>query len=121
MNNLTIRIEAFLGRSVDFTSEVQLQDDGAGAYISKWSCAEAEPTDPELLAQQSAVDSYLAGEPLRETQRLRSFEYLPMSEYMDAKAKQTSSDPVIVAEGVQQEADFHAGNLAVKAKYPKPV
>jgi len=51
----------------------------------------------------------------------RAAEYLPMSEYMDAKAKQTSSDPVVVAEGVQQEADFHAGNLAVKAKYPKPV
>ena len=78
----------------------------------------SQPTQIELAQWSQEYQSFLKANSYKEK---RISGYLPMSEYMDAKAKQTSSDPVIVAEGVQQEADFHAGNLAVKAKYPKPV
>jgi len=50
---------------------------------------------------------------------LRQAGYLPISEYIDAKTKQASSDPIIYKAGVYQEENYHAHNLAVKMEYPK--
>jgi hypothetical protein len=50
----------------------------------------------------------------------RRKEYPPISDYLDAKAKQSSTDPNIVSAGNTQEANYLAACLAVKAKYPKP-
>ena len=36
MASLDKKIEAYMGRTVDFLTEVTLQDDGEGAYISEW-------------------------------------------------------------------------------------
>ena len=37
MASLDKKIEAYMGRSVDFLTEVTLQDDGKGAYIVEWN------------------------------------------------------------------------------------
>ena len=41
--------------SVDFTSDVMLQDDGAGAYIKEWNLDIAEPTDTQLASYDTAA------------------------------------------------------------------
>ena len=42
--------------SVDFTSDVMLQDDsnGAGAYIKEWNLDIAKPTDTQLASYETA-------------------------------------------------------------------
>ena len=42
--------------SIDFLSEVILQDDGFGAYIKEWNLDIAQPTDAQLLALESDAD-----------------------------------------------------------------
>ena len=57
MANLDKKIEAYMGRSVDFLTEVTLQDDGKGAYIAEWNIKDkAKPTDDELKAKESDAD-----------------------------------------------------------------
>ena len=51
------KIEAYMGRSVDFLTEVTLQDDGKGAYIAEWNIKDkAKPTDDQLKAVESDAD-----------------------------------------------------------------
>ena len=50
----------------------------------------------------------------------RAAEYPNITDYLDAKAKQASTDETTKAEGEAQEAAYLAACLAVKAKYPKP-
>jgi predicted Zn-dependent protease len=46
-----------MGRTVDFLTEVTLQDDGKGAYIVEWNIKDkAKPTDDELKAKESDAD-----------------------------------------------------------------
>ena len=40
--------------SVDFTSDVMLQDDGSGAYIKEWNLDIAEPTDTQIASYETA-------------------------------------------------------------------
>jgi hypothetical protein len=57
MANLDKKIEAYMGRSVNFLSEVTLQDDGKGAYIFEWNIKDkAKPTDDELKSKESDAD-----------------------------------------------------------------
>mgnify|MGYP003108669404 FL=1 len=57
MTNLDKKIEAYMGRSVDFLTEVTLQDDGKGAYISEWNIKDkAKPTDDQLKDKESDAD-----------------------------------------------------------------
>ena len=57
MASLDKKIEAYMGRSVDFLTEVILQDDGKGAYIAEWNIKDkAKPTDDELKAKESDAD-----------------------------------------------------------------
>ena len=41
--------------SVDFTSDVMLQDDGAGVYIKEWNLDIAQPTDTQLASYETAA------------------------------------------------------------------
>jgi hypothetical protein len=52
---------------------------------------------------------------------MRAREYPDLREYVDAKAKQASDDPVLQADGVRQESEYHNACLAVKLKYQKPI
>ena len=57
MASLDKKIEAYMGRSVDFMKEVTLQDDGKGAYIAEWNIKDkTKPTDDELKAKESDAD-----------------------------------------------------------------
>ena len=57
MARLDKKIEAYMGRSVDFLTEVTLQDDGKGAYIAAWNIKDkAKPTDSQLKAKESDAD-----------------------------------------------------------------
>ena len=57
MASLTKQIEAYMGRSVDFLTEVTLQDDGKGAYIAEWNIKDkAKPTNDQLKAKDSDAD-----------------------------------------------------------------
>ena len=55
MINLDKKIIAYLGRTPNFETEVKLQDDGQGAYISFWvdSLEKPKPTDEQLDALSS--------------------------------------------------------------------
>ena len=41
--------------SIDFLSDVKLQDDGSGAYIKEWNLDIAKPTDEQLNSYESAA------------------------------------------------------------------
>ena len=57
MASLTKQIEAYMGKTVDFTTDVILQDDGKGAYIAEWNIKDkAKPTDVQLKAVESDAD-----------------------------------------------------------------
>ena len=57
MASLDKKIEAYMGRTVDFLTEVTLQDDGKGAYIAEWNIKDkAKPTDDQLKAKESDAD-----------------------------------------------------------------
>ena len=55
MKNLANKIELYLGRKPDFTSEVILQNDSGIDYIKEWniSSEKAKPTDEQLNALES--------------------------------------------------------------------
>jgi len=53
-------------------------------------------------------------------QAIRAQHYPPIADYLDAKVKQGSTDPVLQAEGLAQEKKYIDDCLAVKAAYPKP-
>ena len=57
---------------VYFTKDVMLQDDsdGKGAYIKEWNLDIAQPTDPQLSAQESAADTEEANAQVRNTRRI---------------------------------------------------
>ena len=41
--------------SVDFSSDVMLQDDGSGVYIKEWNLDIAKPTDAQLASYETAA------------------------------------------------------------------
>ena len=59
MAQLASKIRAYVGRDVDFTNEVTLQDDsqGSGPYISSWNIPESQPTIDQLNGFESEADS----------------------------------------------------------------
>ena len=52
MTQLHTKVKLYLGRDYK-DSEIELQDDGDGAYIKEWNVAEAKPTDEQLNALES--------------------------------------------------------------------
>ena len=57
MKLLNSKIKIYLGRKVDFTKDVLLQDDGDGVYIKEWNVDEAQPTEEQLNALESQADT----------------------------------------------------------------
>ena len=43
--------------SVDFTSDVMLQDDGTSAYIKEWNLDIAKPTDTQIASYETAANT----------------------------------------------------------------
>jgi hypothetical protein len=57
--------------SVDFTSDVMLQDDsnGQGAYIKEWNLDIAQPTDAQLASYETAANTAEANAQVDATRR----------------------------------------------------
>jgi hypothetical protein len=63
MANLTTKIKLYANKEVNFKTEVNLQDDGNGAYIKEWNLDIPKPTMTQLdalEAQANIVESNLA-------------------------------------------------------------
>ena len=75
MINLANKIQAYLGRKPDFTSEVILQNDTGTDYIKEWNITseKAKPTDSQLNAlasQATALENTVNIDAKRRTEYL---------------------------------------------------
>jgi hypothetical protein len=66
--------------SVDFTSDVMLQDDGAGAYIKEWNLDIAEPTDTQIASYETAGNTV---EALQTVLNNRANDYPSIADQLD--------------------------------------
>ncbi len=57
MTNLSSKIKVYLGRKINFISDVILQDDGEGSYIKEWNVEEVQPTEEQLNALESDANT----------------------------------------------------------------
>ena len=82
MASLSSKIKSYLGREVNFRTEVKLQDDsdGRGAYIKQWNAAEPQPTEAELSAVEADAD---ASDALIETLEARRISYKNVGDQLD--------------------------------------
>ena len=104
MAQLSSKIRKYLDREVDFTKDVELQDDGDGAYIKEWNVAEAPPTDAQLDAFESQANDM---EALNQVYANRKAEYPSVQ------------DLVVALYDTDDKAAIEAKRAEVKAKYPK--
>ena len=70
MANLKSKIESHLGKSVNFQTEVILQDDGSGAYIKEWNLSDTKPTDEQLKSAETSADTAEKLLTVKETRRI---------------------------------------------------
>ena len=56
MASLSTKIELFLGREVDFITEVVVEDIGKGPYIKEWNIGDTKPTDEQLTALDAQAE-----------------------------------------------------------------
>ena len=104
MAHLSNKIEAYLGRKINFLKDVVLQNDGSGAIIKEWNVAEAQPTEEQLNAVDSQANDAAALELVHQN---RKKEYPSIEEL--GVALYDSED----------RAAIEAKRAEVKAKYPK--
>ena len=71
MSTLTKKIEAYLGRKPNFSSEVILQNDTGTDYIKEWniSSEKAKPTDDQLNALESDATKLENNNKIRATRK----------------------------------------------------
>ena len=71
MKNLANKIELYLGRKPDFTSEVILQNDSGTDYIKEWniSSEKSKPTDAQLNARESEATKLENNNKIRATRK----------------------------------------------------
>ena len=75
MAQLSTKVQAYVeaaGKTVDFTSNVHLQDDsdGNGPYIKEWNIdGLAKPTDADLAVHEAIGDTNEANNVVRSTRR----------------------------------------------------
>ena len=114
MARLDSKIEAYLGRKVDFTpidGEIHLQDDGSGAYIATWNAPEPQPTQAQLDAVDADANS---AEALAIIHGNRKAEYPSLNDLIVALWEN------VVEERASAVISLEADRQAVKTKYPKP-
>ena len=108
MANLNSKIKIYLGREVDFTKDVIIQDDRISGvshlYIKEWNVAEAQPTEEQLNALESQANDL---EALNQV-------------YANRKAEYPSIEELVVAlYDDEDKVAIEAIRADVKAKYPK--
>ena len=86
--SIVFKIEAYLGRKVDFQTEVRLENLGNGDYIKEWNATDkAKPTDAQLDAlssQATALENNAKIDAKRRTEYLLFEDQLEMI-YKDQK------------------------------------
>jgi len=94
--------------SVDFLSDVKLQDDsnGQGIYIKEWNLDIAEPTDEQLATYEDEAN---AEEALNTVYSNRLTEYPNHNDCIHA-----------LLDGGDTLTDLQAKRQATKLKFPKP-
>ena len=104
MAHLSNKIEAYLGRKINFLKDVVLQNNGSGAIIKEWNVAEAQPTEEQLNAVDSQANDAAALELVHQN---RKKEYPSIEEL------------VVALYDSEDRAAIEAKRAEVKAKYPK--
>ena len=89
MAQLSTKIKKYLAAnsvdSVDFLSDVRLQDDGSGPYIKEWNIdGVAKPTDEQLNSYDTAADLEERQNAVRAT---RKAAYKDIGEQLDMQYK----------------------------------
>jgi len=92
--------------SVDFLSDVRLQDDGQGPYIKEWNLDITKPTDEQLATYEDAAN---AEEALNTILSNRRNEYPNHNDCIHA-----------LLDGGDTLTELQAKRQATKLKYPKP-
>ena len=82
MASLSSKIKAYLGREVNFRTEVKLQDDsnGNGPYIKEWNAPEPQPSEAELSSVEANADAIDA---LIQTLEARRVAYKNVGDQLD--------------------------------------
>ena len=105
-------------QQLGFTPEVDfsLQNDGDGAFIAKWLSASPQPSVDDI---EEAHAEWQAEQAATEYQRLRSTEYPPIGDQLDAILKHLNYRRTQGDDLVQGLDDIIGDWLSVKSKYPK--
>jgi len=109
--------------------------DGRLLHVVRWPGGDVSRLDGTTWPEADAVITNIAAiitakdarEAIEETARVaalpydqrRARAYPPTADFNDAKVKQASADPVMVADGQAQETAYLQACLDVKALYPK--
>ena len=105
MDNLSKKIQIYLGRTPNFLKEVILQDDGQGSYIKEWNATDkTKPTDEQLNALETEATKL---ENNAKADANRKAEYLSWEEQLD----------YIYHNGITKWKTDHI--KPIKDKYPK--
>ena len=108
MANLNSKIKIYLGREVDFTKDVIIQDDSISGvshlYIKEWNVAEAQPTEEQLNALESQANNMAAANQVIAN---RQAEYPTIEEL------------VVALYDTDDKAAIDEKRAAVKLKHPK--
>ena len=92
--------------SIDFLSDVKLQDDGSGAYIKEWNLDIAKPTDEQLATYEDEANTK---EALNTVYNNRKTEYPNHNDCIHA-----------LLDGGDTLTELQAKRQATKLKFPKP-
>ena len=92
MTNLSTKIKLYTKangvNSVNFLSDVILQDDGSGAYIKEWNLDIAEPTAEQLTTYESSAQTEENNNNIRAT---RKSAYGDIGDQLDEIFKDTNA------------------------------
>ena len=102
--------------SVDFLSDVKLQDDGSGDYIKSWSVSGlTKPTDEQLATYEDAANAEESNQAVKSYITKRKTAYPPIGDQLDMLWHSIDEN----AELKQKYFKFYEACKAIKVKYPK--
>ena len=102
--------------SIDFLSDVKLQDDGDGVvYIHEWNLGIPEPTAEQLAAQEEAANAEESNQTVKPYIAKRKAAYPPIGDQLDYLWHSIDEN----AELKQKYFKFYEAIKAVKVKYSK--
>ena len=105
--------------SIDFLSDVKLQDDVidgvSSPYIKEWNLGIAEPTAEQLAAQEASANTEESNQTVKSYIAKRKAAYPPIGDQLDYLWHSIDKNPDLKT----QYFDFYEAIKAVKDKYAK--